>query len=847
MTTKTSLSPSLRLAESPLLWSTLVKAHIDAMTSGAAPRRAHVSGPAGSGKSRLLRHLRRDLVERGAVVVSAQRVDDLDAVPADEVLVVDDAHLLDAGRLAAVARRAADAESAIVLAARPWPHHDDLHAAILELERAQPAIVLGHVSRADLTSHLDAQGGRISPACVDGVLAATGGASWLVSECLSMHSFEGCPADLHHEALHDALQDVIAHRLRAVDPEVRDLVETICLSADRAAASTDRDGVVLAAYAEGLLLPNGRPVPLVRSAVQATTPVDRLIELYGSASQDVVSESSFRHLVTGVRDPRLAETLLRRGDAIRSREPRRAAELYTAARDAGADPTAVAIRCAHVEWSLGHVDAASAHLDTVNVEPDHPDHDGAADTAAAIWAARGLTSMSDAVYRSFAPTSVASRTRAAITALAVADADAFPAAPSAPVGRTMPSTLSVSMGLLERGMRESLTGSGQNALNDLVRSAEMYSAAGTDDPTPELPAVIAGLAALSLGEPEVAHSVLDRAVEDGHGGAWARDRLVLWRAWVALQQERASDVEGAIEAILPSARALAPRERLLFDALSIAIARRYHDTAALAAAWRGARESLLRARFDVFGLLPLGEFVVTAARVGESDRMRSHFSSALDQMHRLGSPPLWSAHLNWTGIQQGILLGRPDDLKPYARALVDAAPHNRLAAMMAQAGRVWTSVLAGSVNPDAVEAAALGLGTVGLAWDGARLAGHGAGRTEDRRIISRLLATARRLHPHEDVKPAAVEAEAAQSTRTRSHDELSPRELEVAALVVQGKTYAEIGATIFISPRTAEHHIARIRRRLGATTRSDLISKLRIALDGSAESGDADADARASA
>jgi DNA-binding CsgD family transcriptional regulator len=59
---------------------------------------------------------------------------------------------------------------------------------------------------------------------------------------------------------------------------------------------------------------------------------------------------------------------------------------------------------------------------------------------------------------------------------------------------------------------------------------------------------------------------------------------------------------------------------------------------------------------------------------------------------------------------------------------------------------------------------------------------------------------------------------------------LSERETDVARLVVEGKTYAEIGETIFISPRTAEHHIASIRRRLGATSRSDLIAKLRVAL-----------------
>jgi DNA-binding CsgD family transcriptional regulator len=49
--------------------------------------------------------------------------------------------------------------------------------------------------------------------------------------------------------------------------------------------------------------------------------------------------------------------------------------------------------------------------------------------------------------------------------------------------------------------------------------------------------------------------------------------------------------------------------------------------------------------------------------------------------------------------------------------------------------------------------------------------------------------------------------------------------------VLEGKTYAQIGTAIFISPRTAEHHIARIRRRLGVSTRSELLAQLRLALD----------------
>ena len=48
--------------------------------------------------------------------------------------------------------------------------------------------------------------------------------------------------------------------------------------------------------------------------------------------------------------------------------------------------------------------------------------------------------------------------------------------------------------------------------------------------------------------------------------------------------------------------------------------------------------------------------------------------------------------------------------------------------------------------------------------------------------------------------------------------------------MLEGKTYREIGEAIYISPRTAEHHIARMRRRLGAENRSDLLVRLRLAL-----------------
>ncbi len=59
---------------------------------------------------------------------------------------------------------------------------------------------------------------------------------------------------------------------------------------------------------------------------------------------------------------------------------------------------------------------------------------------------------------------------------------------------------------------------------------------------------------------------------------------------------------------------------------------------------------------------------------------------------------------------------------------------------------------------------------------------------------------------------------------------LSYREREVAELLLLGMPYRDIGGQLFISAKTVEHHVARIRRRLGASSRSEMLSMLRAML-----------------
>jgi two-component system response regulator NreC len=58
-------------------------------------------------------------------------------------------------------------------------------------------------------------------------------------------------------------------------------------------------------------------------------------------------------------------------------------------------------------------------------------------------------------------------------------------------------------------------------------------------------------------------------------------------------------------------------------------------------------------------------------------------------------------------------------------------------------------------------------------------------------------------------------------------DDLSEREAEVLRLVALGHTNAEISEQLFLSVRTVESHRAHIQRKIGRTTRADLVAYVR--------------------
>jgi DNA-binding CsgD family transcriptional regulator len=94
--------------------------------------------------------------------------------------------------------------------------------------------------------------------------------------------------------------------------------------------------------------------------------------------------------------------------------------------------------------------------------------------------------------------------------------------------------------------------------------------------------------------------------------------------------------------------------------------------------------------------------------------------------------------------------------------------------------------------------------------------------------MTALLDCARMLQGRPAQKGTAQRAaQLADAAAVPAESPLSEREQEVADLVLAGMTYKQIGDKLFISAKTVEHHVARMRQRLDCGSRSELLARLR--------------------
>ncbi|KOV89827.1 response regulator [Nocardia sp. NRRL S-836] len=714
------------------------------------------------------------------------------------VRVADDAHLLDDAALRALA-----AEPLLVLAYRPWPRR----AVLAELTRGAVVVALAPLSKDQVRELLHAP-----RAVVDFVHAQTGGvpayverlgaASEVTAEVLS--AFRGdldwLDADLQKFLL--AAEAGAAQRL------------------DLLSALLDKDfdevsDIIEAARATGLLGEDGTLLPLAHRAVGALTRTERRIAVRQRLAQLQLDRGGpvldlVRPLVdTGIGGPVFAAAAR---EALPV-DPALAARLFKASTGGGAAPSETAAQWATASAMAGDLDSALRLADQVISAPDSPHRRTAAEVAAVALAHRGQLARSTELFR-WAATPYAAAF-AGIGSLGTGTlVDDTPAQP--------PTLLGGAASLMLQGVRQSIAGSDTAALSTLVRASSLLEPAGGAVLLPDSPASLAALVAIHCGEPNVAESVLDRAVETGTGGVLMSVRHRLLQAWLhmlrgnlAVARETLMSVRGAFE----------PRDWIFAVALEVGVARRNSDLATLRRTWEQACEAVLRHPVDLFSLLPLGEFAAAAARLRDQDRLAPHLAQAVALLRSLGDPPLWATQLHWSLLHAAIIDDDHAAAEDHAAALAQARDHNRYCATLSAAAECWLDVVAGKVDADRVEEAARGLHAVGLWWDAARLAGQAAIRTSDRQAMVRLLDCARLLQGRPVSARRAAEADA--PVVVEDAGKLSEREREVAGLVLEGMTYKQVGDRLFISAKTVEHHMARMRQRLGSTSRSDLLAQLR--------------------
>ncbi|MEV0682735.1 LuxR C-terminal-related transcriptional regulator [Nocardia sp. NPDC050378] len=802
-----------------------------------------IRGRSGTGKSVLLNAVRAHLRGRGIAVTEFVRGGGRWADNA--VLIADNVHGCTDAELRSLCRAIESGQRSMVLATQPRPHDPRLRALTEAMTRHGRTVDLRALGSVGVATFARELGMAVSPPLASHIHQLTEGIPAGVVAALSATR----TATL--ESGTAAVERAVAIWTRSVlDAAEPDLLETLVIAATGAGLDAIELTEVLGVDSDTAraLIDRARAGALVNDAdlllTGAVGPLRTLLgdRRYLEVQRRLLSTRIDAGLLrdrtalvlaeSGVIDTRLAEFLCRAAE--KSRQP---ARYFAAAAAAGADVESIALRWAEAAACAGDTETALRLAEPLltgeGVAPT--ELAAAVRICASVLIRRGLVSRAAGLYNWLGPNRAGSDWASAAMVLTVAGdvTAAHRMAESAP--RWPPTESDAAARLIAAALADSLDphGAGTSAaISALIQ-------AGNTDPTDErlLPCSavsVATILCLSTGEPRRAEDALRRAAE--LGGARQPPVLTAWTALLGGDERCAASTLAGVDIAT-----LAPRDQFLAHALAVGLARRSGDHATLARAWQAACPLFDELEADLLSLLPIGELWLAGIRLRDVRRIEPLVAAAKALLRTLGRAPAWANCFHWYGVQAALADESPRELLAHAHALKTAAEAgDRQAAVLADAGRTWVLVLRGQVAAAEVQAAVSALGQLGLTWDAARLASEAALAVGDSATATALLKLARSVRAQ--AKPVEQEHQATRSAPrvqpgpvppNGDSAALSDREREVAELVLLGLTYREIGARLYISAKTVEHHVARIRRRIGARSRSELLSMLRAMGHGS--------------
>ena len=750
------------------------------MRPGARSAFGVVIGVAGTGKTRLLDSVVLAAEKDGVTVVrlagSEASTVEVPALPGrlgepPWLLTVDDAHRLDGPTLAAItelARRARAVGGGVVATHRPASGHCELSNLLDGLD----SVLASGREPIMLRPWTRAKVASLPPVGGDlaratEIFAATAGNPRLTAILAAARPGQTVP---------DEAVDVVGAELDRLPARTR--LVAAAMAADRTVEATRPD---LASLIAGALTgPDGAMPALVRAAIASISRHDHLTAALAEPLAEPRAEPAAEPASGGA----LAERAWRDGDTATAIE---AADRTLAAGD---DPGCLAAGVA----------AAVAAAD------------GALLDAANRW--RGVaTAIGGGV-----PGALAAG-RAALAASLVGDVEAA-AHDVTEARRTLPATAPRGLTVLLDGV-DAVTQAVRGGFDRAARRlAGLAVATVPADPlAPERWDDLAVTVMLAGGDDQTARDML--AAQPDHS-AGTRRRLLA--AWLDVRSGRLAEARDGL-AGAGGTRVLR-RDAVLAAAVTVALARRAADADALRATWHRVAPVVAGADVELLLLDAWGELSAAAAQVSPAAR-DSIVEAMTAAVARAGSPSWAVATLAWWRLQRAVAVsepaGVPDGpaiatITESAEQLAEIAEHDRRFAAQAAAALAWTSVLAGAADQQGVARAAQALAGAGRPWEAATLCGTAAGRLTDQAMARDLLGAGR-----------SYRAMITTADRAAGRG-LSERERAVGGLLLDGLTHKEIGARLYISPKTVEQHVARLRQKLLASSRGELVAALRARL-----------------